>query len=157
VWKHGVQVLEWLLHLERWASYGPSQQLPFPYRPTGERRHLLHGPTHTFKLVSRGLWVLLRYGLGALACSLRWCAHLPGTPLHEFGAVLRSMLLAQHLVQPTTSLQESHMTEAALRGVGQGNGLNIRHLLQLPLKLALSAIHLHCLRFHFVLKQFQFM
>jgi hypothetical protein len=32
--------------------------------------------------------------------------------------------------------------------VGYGNGLNIRHLLQLPLKHTVSATHLHCWRCH---------
>jgi hypothetical protein len=38
------------------------------------------------------------WALRPRACSLRWCAHVPNTRMHELGASAADM--AQHLVQP---------------------------------------------------------
>jgi hypothetical protein len=48
--------------------------------------------------------------------------------------------MPQHLVQPTPL--HANASEDYIAMVGQGNGLNFRHLLQLPLKLTPSARHL---------------
>jgi hypothetical protein len=60
--------------------------------------------------------------------------------------------MAQQLVQPNPLHTIIIVKCTYLRRVGKGNGLSIRHLVQLPLKRTLSARHLHTMCCHFVPK-----
>jgi hypothetical protein len=59
--------------------------------------------------------------------------------------ILVPVLLTWHstLYNDIPFTQELHLSFGYLGRVGQGNGLNTRHLLQRQLKLTISARHLH--------------
>jgi hypothetical protein len=68
----------------------------------------------------------------------------------ELGASAADM--AQQLVQPNPLHTIIIVKCTYLRRVGKGNGLRIRHLVQVPLKRTLPARHLHTMCCHYVPK-----
>jgi hypothetical protein len=132
VWKHDVHVLGWLLKLEIWAYYDSTHKLRFPLQPDWRTLPLTRLDHYNFCLASWGSWVVLRHG--------PWSMSLL-TPLSCTTATLSCMILVPVLLQPDPYTRKPHASIDDLERFGQDNGLNNRHLLQLPLQLTLSAKH----------------
>jgi hypothetical protein len=152
VWKHGVHALGWQPNLEKWRYHGPTQQLHFPMQPDWRTLPPVTWINHYIFYCFRGVMG----GAEAWARSMSSLTQEVCTPaIHLISWTWCQC--CQHGTAPCTtdtpSTRNAHISIDCLGMVGQGNGLQIRHLLQLPVKLTLSARHLQCLCCRFLPKQ----
>jgi hypothetical protein len=144
VWKHGVHVLECLLHLQTWTCHGPSHQLHYPMQPDWRSLHLVHGSTTTCLFVSGvygwcgGMgWVReLAHSIGVHTCHNPDCMNLVPVLL-----TWHSTLYNQYPLHNIATYKYRIFWEGYARYGAEYQ----KDLLQLPLKLTLSARLLHCL------------